>query len=115
MDFDLSETIGIDFGTSYSTVSKYENGKVELVQDEFFHKCIPSYISYVNNDFIYGHQAYLNACSYTGKTVYEFKRLIGHSYGDEVISKCVKQMPYEIVDDNHGGVQIEIQDGDTKH
>ena len=115
MDFDLSETIGIDFGTSYSTVSKYENGKVVMVMDEFYNDCIPTYISYKNNDFICGHQAFLSACSNTENTVYEIKRLIGHSYGDEVISKCIKQMPYKIVDDSKGGVQIEIEDGEKKH
>lgn len=114
MDFDLRETIGIDFGTSFSTVSKYENGKVVLVEDEFHSLYIPTYISCINGEYAFGTKAFQNACSNTGNTVYEIKRLIGHSYGDEVISKCLKQMPYDIVDDNNGGVQIAIKNGESK-
>ena len=109
MDFDLEKTVGIDFGTSFSTISKYENGKVVLVEDEFQSPYIPTYISFIKGEYAFGKKAYENACSNTGNTVYEIKRLIGHSYGDEVVSKCLKQMPYEIIDDNNGGIEIDTQ------
>ena len=114
MDFDLEKTVGIDFGTSFSTISKYENGKVVLVEDEFQSPYIPTYISFIKGEYAFGKKAYENACSNTGNTVYEIKRLIGHSYGDEVVSKCLKQMPYEIIDDNNGGIEIELYNGESK-
>ena len=48
------KVIGIDLGTSYSTVGIFNNGKAEMVRNEIGKHTTPSYIAYTDKGRLYG-------------------------------------------------------------
>ena len=89
--------IGIDLGTSYSSVSVWQNGKVETIPDEFGGKRIPSYVSFSDLERLMGNSAKNQMNLNSENTIFEAKRLIGRKYDDRMIKENMKFWPFKII------------------
>jgi heat shock protein 5 len=101
--------IGIDLGTTYSCVSTYKGGKVEVIANEQGNRITPSYVAFMENgDRLVGDAAKNQATINPVNTVFDVKRLIGRDYSDKSVQADKKLVPYSIVSDSNNKPRIEI-------
>ncbi|KAH0793615.1 cytoplasmic heat shock protein 70 [Histomonas meleagridis] len=90
--------LGIDLGTTYSSVGVFTGNEVEILSDNFKEKSIPSVVTFTENSEIHaGTLAKEEAVRNLDSTVYDSKRMIGHKYSDEVIQKGIKTWPFKVI------------------
>lgn len=95
-----SPVIGIDLGTTYSCVSIYRNGQVEVIPNLDGFRTTPSVVSWdTNGDMIIGQGAKFNSAKSPMNTFYDVKRLIGRQYS-EVLKVDEKLLSYNLVNKN---------------
>ena len=74
--FFLSETmakapaIGINLGTSYSSVGVFQNDKVEIIANELGNRSTPNYIAFIDKERLIGEAAKNQIASNPQNTVY---------------------------------------------
>jgi len=95
--------IGINFGTSNTSVAVFHQGQVVTIPNEFGNKLTPSCIAFINAapGYLVGEAAREFLATFPASTVYAAKRLLGRHYDDPVLQKYIKQWPFEII--NHEG------------
>ena len=102
--------IGIDFGTSYSYVSIFENGKVTIIPNSKGIS-IPSSIAFKTNEkyFIGEDTKELFKLKSVG-WVFDIKRFIGKYRNDLFMSAIIqnKNYPFEFVQDDFGKLKIKL-------
>ena len=102
--------IGIDFGTSYSYVSIFENGKVTIIPNSKGIS-IPSSIAFKTNEkyFIGEDTKELDKLKSVG-WVFDIKRFIGKYRNDLFMSAIIqnKNYPFEFVQDDFGKLKIKL-------
>jgi molecular chaperone DnaK (HSP70) len=106
----MSSILGIDLGTSTTSVALVQDGKPVVVPAVRGSKVTPSYI-YVMEDgrIIVGENAKFEAIADPYNTIWATKRLIGRVAGDPHIQECLERMPYRI-SVSEKGVRIKGRD-----
>jgi L1 cell adhesion molecule like protein len=105
--------IGIDLGTTFSCVSTYRNGAVEIIANELGERTTPSYVSFSDSERLVGTAAKNLSASNSENTIYDVKRLIGRNYNDESVQDILKYLSYKVINDNNKikiGVKYQGQD-----
>ena len=78
--------IGIDLGTSYSSISIFYNNKLQTILNTESGSYITPSVIYLEdqNNIIIGEEAQTNLENnyYTENTIYEIKKLIGRKYSE---------------------------------
>uniref|UniRef100_A0A182X6J3 UDENN domain-containing protein n=1 Tax=Anopheles quadriannulatus TaxID=34691 RepID=A0A182X6J3_ANOQN len=69
--------IGIDFGTSFSSVGIYRNGKFEIIANECGNHRIPSVVAFTEKGRLVGEEALAQADTDPANCVIEVKRILG--------------------------------------
>ncbi|XP_049296809.1 chaperone protein DnaK [Anopheles funestus] len=69
--------LGIDFGTSYSSVGIYRNGKFEIIANECGNHRIPSVVAFTEKGRLVGEEALAQADIDPANCVIEVKRILG--------------------------------------
>ncbi|XP_058125039.1 uncharacterized protein LOC131282171 [Anopheles ziemanni] len=69
--------IGIDFGTSFSSVGIYRNGKFEIMANEAGNHRIPSVVAFTEKTRLIGEEALVQADLDPANCVLEVKRILG--------------------------------------
>lgn len=88
--------IGIDLGTTYSCVSVWKNGRVEVCPNEQGNRITPSYVAWDDKgNRLVGDAAKNQAASNPINTVFDVKRLIGRKYSDSTVQKDSKLFPFK--------------------
>ncbi|KAK3733508.1 hypothetical protein RRG08_009148 [Elysia crispata] len=90
--------IGINLGTSYSSVGVFQNDKVEIIANELGNRSTPNYIAFTDKERLIGEAAKNQIASNAQNTVYNFKRLIGRRWDDSTVHSNKKQWPFEVID-----------------
>lgn len=98
--------VGIDLGTTHSSVSIWRNGRCEVLADDAGTKNFPSVISFGHNKLYIGaeakHQIELNP----ENTFHNIKRIIGRSYTDPEVQKEIPYLSYTVTGDDDGTIKL---------
>ncbi|RVE41255.1 hypothetical protein evm_014095, partial [Chilo suppressalis] len=93
-----SNAIGIDLGTTYSCVGCYINGKVEIVTNPDGERTTPSVVAFGDQkNVVVGTAAKNMVSTDPSSVVFDAKRMLGRSFDDENIQKCISKWPFKVV------------------
>lgn len=107
----MPQVVGIDLGTSNSTVAGFLNGQYQVFPDERDERLTPSIVSFgKNKKILIGSDAKSQAHKNPKKTVHSIKRLIGRKFFSSEIKKAQALLPYTIVEGEHQQVLVEVGD-----
>ncbi len=85
------QIIGIDIGTSYSSISIMKNDKIEILEDNLKgDKRIPSIICFKKDKFLIGTLAKNNMITYCESVIFGNKRLIGIDSSNKNLEDYIK-------------------------
>ncbi|GAB6022649.1 Endoplasmic reticulum chaperone BiP [Chamberlinius hualienensis] len=105
--------IGIDLGTTYSSVAVWAGHRVEVIQNEFGNRFTPSYVSFMDDDSILvGEAALWQAPINPKNTIFNTKRLIGLQWDDPLIQAEIRNLSFTIIEnDEKPVIQIQTSSG----
>ena len=89
--------IGIDLGTTYSSVGIWKNGRTEIIPNELGNRITPSVVAFTDEERLVGEAAKNQMTSNPLRTVNVVKRLMGRSFKDEEVKRDMKYLAYEVV------------------
>ena len=92
----MSESIGIDLGTTNSCVGVWKNDQIQIVPNVMGNKTTPSVISFSKNELLIGNSAKNQITRNPDNTIYDAKRLIGRNFSDEIVQKDKQFWPFKI-------------------
>lgn len=105
--------IGIDLGTSYSSVSVVENGMPRVIPNEEGEMIHASVVSFLDDgSVLVGNAAKHDMTFNAQNTISSAKRLIGRFFFSEEVKKARSIMPYEIIEGPNGSVNIRARGRD---
>jgi molecular chaperone DnaK len=106
----MSKIIGIDLGTTNSCVAIMEGGKPRVIENSEGDRTTPSIVAFTkDNEVVVGQSAKRQAVTNPQNTLFAVKRLIGRKFGDDVVQKDMKMVPYPIVKADNGDAWVEVQ------
>ncbi len=105
----MSKIIGIDLGTTNSCVAVMDGGEAKVIENAEGDRTTPSIIAYANDgEILVGQPAKRQAVTNPDNTLFAIKRLIGRQFGDDVVQKDIKMVPYKIVKADNGDAWVEV-------
>ncbi|XP_044742484.1 heat shock protein 68-like isoform X2 [Chrysoperla carnea] len=111
----MAPAIGIDLGTTYSCVGRWQHGKVEIIANDQGNRTTPSYVAFTDTERLIGDAAKGQVSLNPENTVFDAKRLIGRKYDDPKIQQDMKHWPFKVINDC-GKPKIQVQyKGETKN
>jgi len=111
----ITETIGIDLGTTFSCVSVWQNSKVEVLANTQGNRTTPSWIAFNDTEILRGEAAKNQASLNPKNTIFDAKRFIGRKFSDKVVQDDLKHYPFKIVRGNDDSILFEVEyKGETK-
>jgi molecular chaperone DnaK len=104
----MGKIIGIDLGTTNSCVAVMEGDKPRVIENSEGDRTTPSIVAFTSDgEVLVGQSAKRQAVTNPKNTLFAIKRLIGRRYGDDVVQRDVKMVPYTIVEAPNGDAWIE--------
>eukprot|EP01022_Parablepharisma_sp_SALTPOND_P028478 TRINITY_DN71027_c1_g1_i1.p1 TRINITY_DN71027_c1_g1~~TRINITY_DN71027_c1_g1_i1.p1 ORF type:complete len:711 (+),score=61.82 TRINITY_DN71027_c1_g1_i1:3412-5544(+) len=91
-----SSAIGIDFGTSKTTLSVWSNGHTDIILNAEEERSTPSCVCYTDEERLIGATAASRIGKFPWNSISSFKRLLGTNFYDPTIEKMSKTLPYKI-------------------
>ena len=105
----MGKIIGIDLGTTNSCVAVMDGGEAKVIENAEGDRTTPSIIAYSNEgETLVGQPAKRQAVTNPDNTLFAIKRLIGRQYGDDVVQKDIKMVPYKIGKADNGDAWVEV-------
>nr|QKY59636.1 heat shock 70 kDa protein cognate 4-3-like protein [Neoseiulus barkeri] len=92
--------IGIDIGTTASSVGVFQGGKVKIIANEQGKRTTPSCVAFTETGRLIGDAAKDQAIINPENTVFDVKRLIGRRYDDTAIQADMKHWSFRVTDDS---------------
>ncbi|MGA0838538.1 MAG: molecular chaperone DnaK [Pseudomonadales bacterium] len=106
----MGRIIGIDLGTTNSCVAVMEGKDVRVIENSEGDRTTPSIIAYTEDgEILVGQSAKRQAVTNPKNTLFAVKRLIGRKFGDGVVQKDIKMVPYNIVQAKNGDAWVEVK------
>ncbi|EPX74730.1 heat shock protein BiP [Schizosaccharomyces octosporus yFS286] len=102
--------IGIDLGTTYSCVAVMKNGRVEIIANDQGSRITPSYVGFTDEERLVGEAAKNQAPANPENTVFDIKRLIGRKFDEKTMTRDIKSLPFNIVN-NKNRPLVEVKYG----
>ena len=94
-----AQAIGIDLGTTYSSVGVFQHGKVEIIANNQGNRTTPSIVGFTDTERLIGDAAKDQVVIDPSNTVFNVKRLIGKKYTDLTVQSYKMHWPFEITND----------------
>ena len=105
----MGATIGIDLGTTNSCVAIFQNGNCTVIENSEGNRTTPSQVAYAEDgSTIVGQAAKRQSITNPKNTIYAVKRLIGRKFGDPMVERDIKMVPYKIAAAKNGDAWVEI-------
>jgi molecular chaperone DnaK len=107
----MSKVIGIDLGTTNSCVSVMEGGVPKVIVNAEGMNTTPSIVAFTDDgERLVGLPAKRQAVTNPTNTFFAIKRLVGRRYGDPLVEKDKKLVPYTIVEGPNGDAWVKVKD-----
>ncbi|OWF38303.1 heat shock 70 kDa protein 13-like [Mizuhopecten yessoensis] len=108
--------VGIDLGTTYSCVGVYHavTGRVDVLEVQDGHQCIPSVVAFTDHGVLVGYKAVAQAEHNPKNTIYDAKRFIGKVVTEEELAQAQKRYPFKIQADKNGLAQFVLSVNNTE-
>jgi len=107
----MGKIIGIDLGTTNSCVAVLEGGAARVIENSEGGRTTPSIVAYTDDgEILVGQSAKRQAVTNPQNTLFAVKRLIGRRFGDDVVQKDIKMVPYNIVKADNGDAWVKVKD-----
>ncbi|CAI5685710.1 unnamed protein product [Oreochromis niloticus] len=108
--------IGIDLGTTYSSVGVFRNGRVEIIPNDQGSRITPSYVAFTSEgERLIGDAAKNQLTSNPENTIFDAKRLIGRTWGDWSVQEDIKYLPFKVTEKkSKPHIQVDIGGGQMK-
>ncbi len=104
----MAKVIGIDLGTTNSCVSVMDGKNPKVIENAEGARTTPSMVAFTEDgERLVGQPAKRQAVTNPGGTLFAVKRLIGRRYGDPLVEKDKKMVPYGIVKGDNGDAWVE--------
>ena len=104
----MGKIIGIDLGTTNSCVAVLEGKEPRIIENSEGDRTTPSVVGYSDDDeILVGQSAKRQAVTNPGNTLFAVKRLIGRQFGDDVVQRDIKMVPYKIIEADNGDAWVE--------
>ena len=103
----MTYAIGVDLGTTFSCVSVWKNGQVEIIANDQGNRTTPSYVAFTDSERLIGESAKYQAAANPKNTVFDAKRLIGRKLDDSVKSDMA-HWPFVVKPNADNKPQIEV-------
>ena len=109
------ESVGIDLGTTCSSVGVWQNGHVEILANEHGNRTTPSYVVFTKTERLIGDTAKAQSARNPHNTIFNPKCFIGLKFTDPAVQADMKQWPMKIIFGPGGAPIIEVEHkGKTK-
>jgi molecular chaperone DnaK len=106
----MAKIIGIDLGTTNSCVAVLEGGQPKVIENSEGGRTTPSIVAYTDDEeVLVGQSAKRQAVTNPSNTLFAIKRLIGRRFGDDVVQKDIKMVPYKIVKADNSDAWVEVK------
>jgi|TARA_Y100000310_G_scaffold202942_1_gene203181 molecular chaperone DnaK len=106
----MSKIIGIDLGTTNSCVAIMEGDTPKIIENSEGDRTTPSIVGYADDDeILVGQSAKRQAVTNPENTLFAVKRLIGRRFGDAVVQKDIKMVPYKIVEADNKDAWVDVK------
>ena len=100
--------IGIDLGTTYSSVSVWKHEKYELIPNELGKFSTPSMVAFTEKEIMIGDTAKNQIMRNYENTIFDSKRLIGRKYSEKQVQEDKKFWPFKVINDENDRPLIEV-------
>ena len=105
----MGKIIGIDLGTTNSCVAVMDGGEAKVIENAEGDRTTPSIIAYSSDgETLVGQPAKRQAVTNPDNTLFAIKRLIGRQFGDDVVQKDIKMVPYKIDKADNGDAWVDV-------
>jgi L1 cell adhesion molecule like protein len=102
--------IGIDLGTTFSCVSVFQHGKVEIIANDQGNRTTPIYVAFTDSERLIGDPAKNQVAMNATNTIFDAKRLIGRKFNDENVQSDMKHWPFTVLNiEQNPEVEIEYK------
>nr|WMV69919.1 heat shock 70 kDa protein [Euglena gracilis]BDX17135.1 heat shock 70 kDa protein family A 4 [Euglena gracilis] len=101
--------VGIDLGTTFSCVSVWRDGRVQVLPNAVGERTTPSYVAFTEEgERLIGQPAKAQAARNPGRTFYNIKRIIGQGYHEAL--EEVKRFPFDVKEkDGKPVINIDVE------
>ena len=106
----MAKVIGIDLGTTNSCVAVLDGSNTKIIENSEGDRTTPSVVAYADDEVLVGQAAKRQAVTNPQNTLFAIKRLIGRQFGDDVVQRDIKMVPYEIVKADNGDAWVNVID-----
>jgi molecular chaperone DnaK len=104
----MGKVIGIDLGTTNSCVAVMEGDKPRVIENSEGDRTTPSIVAFTKDDqVLVGQSAKRQAVTNPSNTLFAVKRLIGRRFEDDVVSRDMDMVSYNIVKADNGDAWVE--------
>lgn len=101
-------SIGIDLGTTFSCVAHYQNGQVNVLENDNGNRTTPTVLAMTEEgECIIGQHA--KDMISEANTLFDVKRIIGRRYDDTILQRDIPLWPFRIDKDADGTPYFHIQ------